>query len=76
MSPFDSKQFDVKLEGRAIATWRGPKDDATLTQLLALVRREKWKGDLRISYAGNGGVSNVVFDEMKRITETKEDLPY
>ena len=55
MTPFDSKQFEVKREDQAIARWIGPKDDTTIAQLLDLFRREKWKGQLVISYAGNGG---------------------
>ena len=40
MTPFDSKQFEIKREDQAIARWTGPKDDATLVQLLDLFRRE------------------------------------
>jgi len=78
MTPFDSKQFEVKREDQAIARWIGPKDDTTIAQLLDLFRREKWKGQLAISYSGNGGVSDIVFTERKsrRMLEEKEDLPY
>ena len=73
MSPFDSKQFEVKLQGCAIATWTGPKDDATLGKLLELIRREKWRGQLQINYVGNGGVNTVVFTEVRRMSEEGED---
>lgn len=78
MTPFDSKQFEIKREDQAIARWTGPKDDATLAQLLELFRREKWRGQLVVSYSGNGGVSDIVFTERKlrRLIEEKEDLPY
>lgn len=78
MTPFDSKQFEIKREDQAIARWTGPKDDATLAQLLDLFRKERWKGQLVVSYSGNGGVSDVVFTERKarRIIEDREDLPY
>lgn len=78
MSPFDSKQFEVKREDQAIARWTGPKDDITLAQLLDLFRREKWKGQLSISYSGNGGVSDVVFTERKtrRVAEDPDAMPY
>ena len=78
MTPFDSKQFEIKREDQAIARWTGPKDDATLVQLLDLFRKERWRGQLSISYAGNGGVSDIVFTERKarRLIEEKEDLPY
>ena len=78
MAPFDSKQFEIKREDQAIAKWTGPKDDATLTQLLNLFRAEKWKGQLVVSYSGNGGVSDVIFTERKtrRVTESAENLPY
>jgi len=78
VSPFDSKQFEVKREDQAIAKWVGPKDDVTLGQLLALFRIEKWKGQFTISYSGNGGVSDVVFTERKqrRLAEDAPELPY
>ena len=78
MTPFDSKQFEIKREDQAVARWTGPKDDETLAQLLTLFRTERWRGQLSINYTGNGGISDVVFTERKsrRITENKEDLPY
>lgn len=73
MIPFDSKQFEVKLQGHAIATWTGPKDDATLARLLELIRREKWRGQLQVNYSGNGGVSTVIFTEVRRMVDDGED---
>ena len=76
MSVFDSKQFEVKLQGHAIAKWLGKKDAATLAQLFSLCLKEKWRGRLEINFPGNGGVTDVVFTEVRRMTETKEDLLY
>jgi hypothetical protein len=78
MSPFDSKQFEVKREDQAIAKWTGPKDEATLAQLIALFIREKWRGQFVISFPGNGGVNDVIFTERKtrKIVEEREDTPY
>jgi hypothetical protein len=60
---FDTKQFVIKKESVAVARWTGEKDDLTLSQLLALFRREKWRGQFQINYPGNGGVQSVVFTE-------------
>jgi hypothetical protein len=78
MSPFDSKQFEVKREDQAIAKWVGAKDDATLAKLLTLFRSEGWRGQLVINYPGNGGVNDVIFTERKarRVVEDAESLPY
>lgn len=78
MPPFNSKQFEIKREDQAIAKWTGPKDDETLAQLLALFRRERWRGQLVINYPGNGGINDVVFTERKtpRFTENREDTAY
>ena len=78
MTPFDSKQFEIKREDQAIARWTGPKDEATLAQLIALFIREKWKGRFEVNFPGNGGINDVVFTERKprRIAEGREDLPY
>ena len=78
MSPFDSKQFEVKREDQAIARWIGPKDDETIAQLLDLFRREKWKGQLVISMPEMVVVSDVVFTDARCAGswKTKEDLPY
>jgi len=63
---FDSKQFEIKREDLSIATWTGSKDNATLAQLIALFRAEKWRGKLVINFSGNGGVTDIVFTEAKR----------
>jgi hypothetical protein len=78
MVQFDSKQFEIKREDQAVATWKGPKDSGTISQLLALFLREKWKGEFIVSFPGNGGIGNVVFTERKvrRIAEDREDTPY
>lgn len=60
---FDTKNFVVKKEETAIARWVGEKDDTTLSRLLDLFRREKWRGQLQINYPGNGGVQSVIFAE-------------
>ena len=44
MTPFDSKQFEVKREDQAIARWIGPKDDTTIAQLLDLFRQGEVEG--------------------------------
>jgi hypothetical protein len=61
-------EFDVKMEGHAIAKYLGPKDDNSLAKLLAFHRSEKWRGQLVINYPGNGGINDVVFTEKKRAT--------
>ena len=78
MTPFDSKQFEIKREDQAIARWTGPRDIETLAQLLTLFIGEKWRGHLQIDFPGNGGVNDVVFTERKtrRVAEQREDLPY
>jgi hypothetical protein len=73
---FDTKQFSVRLQGHAIATWLGPRDNATIGRVLDLIRREKWKGQLQVDFGGDGGVSSIIFTEVRRMVETKEDLPY
>lgn len=64
-------EFDVKLEGRAKAKYIGPKDTTTLARLLDFFRAEKWRGKLEINFPGNGGVNDVVFDEVRRMTEAE-----
>jgi hypothetical protein len=78
VTPFDSKQFEVKREDQAIATWKGPKDAATLAQLIELFLREKWRGQFVVSFPGNGGINDVIFTERKtrKIVEEREDTPY
>jgi hypothetical protein len=61
-------EFDVKTQGHAIAKYLGPKDDASLAQLLAFFRKEKWRGQLVLNYPGNGGMNDIVFTEVRRAT--------
>jgi hypothetical protein len=73
VAPFDSKQFEIRREDVAIATWVGPKDDVTLAKLIELFRLEKWRGNFVISFS-QGGVNGVVFTEKKlrRIADEQE----
>ena len=76
MSPFDPK-CDVKLQGRAIAHYRGPKTpkdpeyDNHIGRLHEYLLRNHWQGHLEINYTGNGGVQDVLFTEIKPATEIK-----
>jgi hypothetical protein len=72
---FDTKQFVIKKESVAVARWTGEKDDLTLSQLLALFRREKWRGQFQINYPGNGGIQSVIFTEKPSATKTDDPEP-
>ena len=65
-------EFDVKLQGHAIAKWNGEKDESTIAKLFAFFRREKWRGQFVINFPGNGGVNDVTFTEVRRMTESAE----
>jgi hypothetical protein len=76
INPFNSKQFQVirkKAREYALAKWTGPKDDDTLSELLKLFRREKWRGQLRVDYPGNGGINDVVFTEQPSKMDADEN---
>lgn len=66
--PFDP-EFDVKLQGHAIAKYLGDKSAANVAQLYQFFREKKWRGKLEINFPGNGGVNDIVFTEVRRATE-------
>jgi hypothetical protein len=61
--------FDVKLQGHAIATYRGPKSADMVAKLYEYFRKEKWRGQFVINFPGNGGVNDMVFTEVRRASE-------
>lgn len=65
-------EYTLKMEGRALATFSGPKTAEHLSRIFEFVRLEKWRGQLRVDFGGNGGVSNITFDEVRRITRESE----
>jgi hypothetical protein len=69
-------EFDIKLQGHAIATWTGAKDAATIAKLFEFFRVNKWRGKFEINFPGNTGVNGVQFTEVRRMSEQPEDLPY
>ena len=75
MAAFNPK-FSIKMEGRAYARYLGPRDPDSLSQLVDWCKREKVRGQLQINFTGNGGITDVVLDEKRRMTVEKEDLPY
>lgn len=67
MSDFNP-EFTVKMEGRAIGRYMGPRDADTLLELILWCKRVKVRGQLQINFS-QGGVSDVVLDEVRRMTE-------
>lgn len=59
-------QFTVKMEGRAISEFSTRED---LTTLAGWLKHNKWRGELKLQFAGNGGITSVVFEEKKRMTD-------
>ncbi len=64
-------EFDVKLQGHAIAKYLGDKSAANVAQLYQFFRGKKWRGKLEINFPGNGGVNDIVFTEVRRATEDR-----
>lgn len=69
-------EFSIRMEGRAYARYLGPRDPNSIRDLFEWCKREKVRGQLQINFTGNGGVTDIILDEKRRMTETKEDLPY
>lgn len=60
--------FDYRLEGRAISKF-SPKED--IAALIEFLRREGWRGRLTIDCPGNGGISSIQFEEVKRMERSE-----
>ncbi len=61
-------QLDFKMDARCVSRWKGAKDSKTIAELFDYFRTEGWRGEMRIGFPGNGGVSEVLFDEVRRAT--------
>jgi hypothetical protein len=57
--------FDFRLEGRAISRFSPRENPATLLEWL---RQEGWRGKLTIDLPGNGGISTIQFEEVRKLT--------
>lgn len=68
MSQFDPK-FSIKMQGRAIARYLGPRDPESIRELFLWCKRERVLGQLQINFS-QGGVTDIVLDEVRRMTET------
>ena len=58
-------QMELSFEGRARAKWLGAKDAKTISDLFEFYRTQGWRGQWRINFSGNGGVSEIIFDEIR-----------
>lgn len=56
--------FEYRLEGRALSKFSPKEDIATLVEFF---RREGWRGKLIVDLPGNGGVSSIQFEEIKKM---------
>lgn len=66
-----SPEFTIRTEGHSHAHFSGPRDPDSIRALYEFLRREKWRGQLLISFAGNGGVTDIIFHEVRRATIEK-----
>jgi len=64
-------EFSIKMEGRSYAHFTGQRDAETIKKLYEFLKRENWRGRLMIHFAGNGGVTDVIFEEVKKMTIEK-----
>lgn len=62
--------FDFRLEGRAISKF-SPKED--IATILDFLRRDGWRGKLTIDLPGNGGVSLIQFEEVRRMNRDEKE---
>ena len=66
-----SPEFTIKTEGHSHAHFQGARDGDSMKALYEFIKREKWRGQLLISFAGNGGVTDIIFHEVRRATIEK-----
>lgn len=64
---FDPK-FDIKMQGRAIARYLGPRDPESVRSLFEWCKRERVRGQLQINF-NQGGVTDIILDEVRRMSE-------
>lgn len=64
--PTKLPQFDVKLSATATSIFP-PKEDIAI--IVAALKEEKWRGRLTVELPGNGGVSAIRFEEIRKMTE-------
>lgn len=69
--PSFTPEFTIKTEGHSHAHFSGPRDPDSIKSLYEFLRRERWRGQLLISFAGNGGVTDIIFHEVRRATVEK-----
>ena len=69
-------EFSIRMEGRAYARYLGPRDPESIRELFLWCKREKVRGQLQINFTGNGGVTDIILDEKRRMSEDKEDTAY
>lgn len=62
----NSPQFDLKLEAVATSIFSPKEDIGALDEYL---RKNGWRGNLEISYSGNGGRTVVRFKEVRKAAQ-------
>ena len=57
--------FELKLSATATSSF-SPKED--IASLVSFLKSDKWRGRLTLDFAGNGGVTAIRFEEIRRAT--------
>lgn len=61
--------FELRMEGRAISQF-SPRED--IAALVSFLKTDKWRGRLTLDFAGNGGITAVRFEEIRRMSREDE----
>ena len=65
-------EYSTKMEARAFTHFKGLRDPESIKLLIEWLKREEWRGILRVTFVGNGGINDTIFEEVRRITEVSE----
>ena len=63
-------QFDIKMQAHARSHFRIDKSEVGALSEFLLAK--KWKGKLEVVFPGNGGITQVTFDEVRPMSATEE----
>jgi hypothetical protein len=63
----DFPTFEIKLQAHALSKFTVDKRE--IGKLSDFFLDQRWKGELRLVYPGNGGISLITFEEKRPMSE-------
>ena len=62
-----TSQFSIQQGKHTFARYTGARDPESIHALYIFIRQHRWRGKLFINFTGDGGITDIIFTDGKKL---------